>query len=468
MSPTSLSSTGPGTHPRFPVAIDATAMNAIEPRGSDLGILRLITCGSVDDGKSTLIGRLLLDTKQLRRDTLEAIDRTSKARGLASMDLALITDGLRAEREQGITIDVAYRSFSTPRRRFILGDTPGHVQYTRNMATAASTADAAIILVDVRQGVVEQTRRHACLAVLLGVRHLIVCVNKMDLVGFDRSAFARTCDDFRAYAAAFDPDGFGSLSSRAETTFIPISALLGDHVVVGSSHMPWHAEGGGRTLLAHLESLPDHVGEEGGRTRLPVQYVIRPQTSEHHDYRGYAGQLASGVLRVGDRVLAMPSGLRSRITRMHVGQESIDTALAPQSIAIELADDLDISRGDLLVPEDPSGSGVPAHPPRVTSTIDATLVWMASSPLTTGRRLLLKHTSRTLAGVVVKLGHRLDLQSLQRVADPGSLGLNEIGQVSLRLGQEIACDPYRVCRATGAFILIDEQTNNTVAAGMIL
>ncbi|MBY0311795.1 MAG: 50S ribosome-binding GTPase [Phycisphaerales bacterium] len=431
-------------------------------RGEDLGILRLITCGSVDDGKSTLIGRLLLDTKQLRRDTLEAIDRTSKARGGSTLDLALITDGLRAEREQGITIDVAYRSFSTPRRRFILGDTPGHVQYTRNMATAASTADAAIILVDVRQGVVEQTRRHACIAVLLGVRHLIVCVNKMDLIGFDRAQFERVREDFTRFALATEPDGSGPLAARAETTFIPISALRGDHVAAGSSAMPWHAEGGGPTLLSHLESLPDHAADEGTLSRFCVQYIIRPQTSQHHDYRGYAGQIASGSLRVGDSITAMPSGLRSRITRMHVGTESLPAARAPQSIAIELADDLDLTRGELLVPENAP------NPPRVAGTLEATLVWMSPQPLTPGKRLLVKHTARTITGVVKTIQHRLDMTTLQRVAAPPTLALNEIGQVTIRLGQEIACDAYRICRGTGAFILIDEQTNNTVAAGMIV
>lgn len=430
------------------------------------GLLRLITCGSVDDGKSTLIGRLLHDSKAIHDDQLDAVRKTTAARGGAGagqeVDLALLTDGLRAEREQGITIDVAYRYFATAARKFILADTPGHVQYTRNMVTGASTADVAVILIDARQGVVEQTRRHACIAVLLGVSHLIVCVNKMDLVEYSQARFAEIRGDFERFAANAKPDGDAPVAQRAQISFFPISALKGDNVVERTGVMPWYT---GPALLEFLEAVPDrgstHTGQTGVGARLPVQYVIRPQSKDHHDYRGYAGQMAAGVLRIGDEIEVRPSGYRSRITRIHIGEEQLKECFAPQSVAIELADDIDISRGEMIVRADD------AQPPREAREIEATIVWMAPQPLVPGKRVTVQFAAKTVAAVVKEITQRLDIQTLEQHDKVMQLGLNEIGRAVIKLAGPVAVDGYAQCRGTGCCIIIDDQTNNTVGAGMI-
>lgn len=433
------------------------------------GLLRLITCGSVDDGKSTLIGRLLHDSKAIHDDQLEAVRKTTAARGgiggagSASgagqeVDLALLTDGLRAEREQGITIDVAYRYFATPVRKFILADTPGHVQYTRNMVTGASTADVAVILIDARQGVVEQTRRHACIAVLLGVSHLIVCVNKMDLVEYSQARFEEIRGDFQRFASTARPDGDTPVANRAQVSFFPISALKGDNVVERTDAMPWYT---GPALLEFLEAVPDRDSRHTGSARFPVQYVIRPQSKDHHDYRGYAGQMAAGAFRIGDEVEVRPSGYRSRITRIHVGEEQLTECFAPQSVAIELADDIDISRGEMIVRADD------AQPPREAREITATVVWMAPQPLVPGKRVTVQFAAKTVAAVVKEITQRLDIQTLEQHDKVTQLGLNEIGRAVIKLAGPMAVDGYAQCRGTGCCIIIDDQTNNTVGAGMI-
>ncbi len=436
------------------------------PSTSTGGLLRLITCGSVDDGKSTLIGRLLHDSKAIHDDQLDAVRKTTAARGGAGagqeVDLALLTDGLRAEREQGITIDVAYRYFATAARKFILADTPGHVQYTRNMVTGASTADVAVILIDARQGVVEQTRRHACIAVLLGVSHLIVCVNKMDLVEYSQARFAEIRVDFERFAANAKPDGDAPVAQRAQISFFPISALKGDNVVERTGVMPWYS---GPALLEFLEAVPDrgstHTGPTGVAARLPVQYVIRPQSKDHHDYRGYAGQMAAGVLRIGDEIEVRPSGYRSRITRIHIGEEQLKECFAPQSVAIELADDIDISRGEMIVRADDP------QPPREAREIEATIVWMAPQPLVPGKRVTVEFAAKTVAAVVKEITQRLDIQTLEQHDKVMQLGLNEIGRAVIKLAGPVAVDGYAQCRGTGCCIIIDDQTNNTVGAGMI-
>lgn len=436
------------------------------PSTSTGGLLRLITCGSVDDGKSTLIGRLLHDSKAIHDDQLDAVRKTTAARGGAGagqeVDLALLTDGLRAEREQGITIDVAYRYFATAARKFILADTPGHVQYTRNMVTGASTADVAVILIDARQGVVEQTRRHACIAVLLGVSHLIVCVNKMDLVEYSQARFAEIRGDFERFAANAKPDGDAPVAQRAQISFFPISALKGDNVVERTGVMPWYS---GPALLEFLEAVPDrgstHTGPTGVAARLPVQYVIRPQSKDHHDYRGYAGQMAAGVLRIGDEIEVRPSGYRSRITRIHIGEEQLKECFSPQSVAIELADDIDISRGEMIVRADDP------QPPREAREIEATIVWMAPQPLVPGKRVTVQFAAKTVAAVVKEITQRLDIQTLEQHDKVMQLGLNEIGRAVIKLAGPVAVDGYAQCRGTGCCIIIDDQTNNTVGAGMI-
>jgi sulfate adenylyltransferase large subunit len=438
-------------------------VEAAHARGSACGLLRLITCGSVDDGKSTLIGRLLLDTKSIHLDQLEAVERTSRDRGADYTDLSLLTDGLRAEREQGITIDVAYRYFSTPARKFILADTPGHVQYTRNMATGASTADAAIILIDARHGVVEQTRRHACVAALLGISHLVVCINKMDLVSFARGAFDAICDDFRRFASSATAGGSVPVLSRAEVTFIPISALRGDNIVTRSEHTPWYD---GPTLLHHLETVPDRPAVDFPAARLPVQWVIRPQDPRFPDYRGYAGRVASGTFRVGDRVVALPGGQASRITRIHIGEDDLAECGVTQSVAVLLQGDVDIGRGDLLVRADELDR--PNFAPRTSRDILATVVWMHQLALSIGGRYVVKHGTRTVTALARAIDHRLDVHTLAPVTGPTTLGLNEIGRVAFRCASPLVFDAYATSRATGSFIIIDEHTNDTVGAGMIL
>jgi bifunctional enzyme CysN/CysC len=410
-------------------------------------LLRFATAGSVDDGKSTLIGRLLFDSKSVFQDQLEAVERTSTDRGDDYTNLALLTDGLRAEREQGITIDVAYRYFSTPRRSFIVADTPGHVQYTRNMVTGASTADLALVLVDARKGVIEQTRRHASLSALLRVPHLVLAVNKMDLVGWDRSVFDAIAADFREFAGRLDVE---------DVLAVPLSALAGDNVVDRSARTPWYE---GPTLLEHLETV--HVVRETAEqlpARFPVQYVIRPMSTERPDYRGYAGTLASGRLRPGDEVAVLPSGRRTTVAALDTYDGELAEAVAGQAITVRLADEVDVSRGDMLV--------AASAPPTSAQSVEATVCWMADAPLRQGQRLLVKHTTRTAKALVATLHDRLDVTTLER-SPAAELVLNDIGRVTLRTATPLFADPYAVDRRTGAFILVDEATGNTVGAGMV-
>ncbi|GHE68797.1 sulfate adenylyltransferase subunit 1 [Streptomyces longispororuber] len=409
-------------------------------------LLRFATAGSVDDGKSTLVGRLLHDSKSVLADQLEAVEHASRSRGAEGPDLALLTDGLRAEREQGITIDVAYRYFATARRRFILADTPGHVQYTRNMVTGASTAELTVVLVDARNGVVEQTRRHAAIAALLRVPHVVLAVNKMDLVGYAEPVFAKIAEEFTAYATEL---------GVPEVTSIPISALAGDNVVEPSSTMDWY---GGPTVLEHLETVPVSHDLTSCHARLPVQYVIRPQTAEHPDYRGYAGQIAAGTFRVGDEVTVLPSGRSSRIAGIDLLGEPVDVAWTPQSVTVLLEDDLDVSRGDMLVPS--------SDTPPTTQDIAATVCHVADQPLTVGRRVLLKHTTRTVKAIVKQIPSRLTLDDLSQHPNPGHLVANDIGRVLVRTAEPLALDAYADSRRTGSFLLIDPADGTTLAAGM--
>jgi sulfate adenylyltransferase large subunit len=408
------------------------------------GLLRLVTAGSVDDGKSTLIGRLLYDTKQIFVDQMEHIEETSTRRGDTYVNLALLTDGLRAEREQGITIDVAYRSFVTPRRRFLLADAPGHVQYTRNMVTGASTADLAVILVDARKGVIEQTRRHSYIASILEIPHVTVAVNKMDLVDFSQARFDEISRDLDALAAQL---GVHDLH------VIPISALNGDNVVDATDSMPWYS---GPTLLEHLESIEIAFDRNLEDRRFAVQWVIRPMSDEHHDYRGYAGQIASGIWKPGDEVVVLPSGRRTRVEAID-GADGL--AVPPMSVTIRLTDDLDVARGDMLAD--------PERPPTVARELDATICWMSERPLEPRARLAVKHATRSVRAVVDELVSVTDIHTLTEVASPERLELNDIARVRLRLSEPLLVDPYAENRATGAFILLDEATNETVAAGMV-
>ncbi|MGB8020830.1 MAG: GTP-binding protein [Candidatus Nanopelagicales bacterium] len=408
-------------------------------------LLRLATAGSVDDGKSTLVGRLLYDTKSILADQLEAIERVSRDRGLVAPDLALLTDGLRAEREQGITIDVAYRYFATPNRSFILADTPGHVQYTRNMVTGASTAELALILVDARNGVVEQTRRHAAISALLGIRHVALVVNKMDLVEFERPVFDAIAAEFAAYTTAH---------GVADVVAIPISALAGDNVVTRSDRTPWY---GGPTLLEHLESVPVSSDPAEEPLRFPVQFVIRPQDPDHHDYRAYAGRVAAGTVHVGDEVSVLPSGLRSTVVGIETYDGPLLWAQAGQSVSLRLADDVDASRGDLI-----AGVG---EAPRAVREVSATVTVVSDRPIVSGQRVLLRAGTRTVRAIVAAITDRLDVDSLERV-DVDALRLNDIGDVELQLAEPVPLDAYSHVRATGAFLLIDDQTGATVAAGL--
>ncbi|WP_328551706.1 sulfate adenylyltransferase subunit 1 [Streptomyces sp. NBC_00358] len=408
--------------------------------------LRLATAGSVDDGKSTLVGRLLHDSKSLLTDQLEAVEHASRNRGQAVPDLALLTDGLRAEREQGITIDVAYRYFATARRRFILADTPGHVQYTRNMVTGASTAELTVILVDARNGVVEQTRRHAAIAALLRVPHVVLAVNKMDLVEYRESVFAAIAEEFTAYVLEL---------GVPEVTAIPVSALAGDNVVEPSANMDWY---GGPTVLEHLETVEVGHGPAHCHARLPVQYVIRPGTAEHPDYRGYAGQIAAGTFRVGEEIIVLPSGRTSTISGIDLLGEPVEAAWTTQSVTMLLADDLDVSRGDLIAP----GKDAPA----TTRDIEATVCHVADQPLTVGHRVLLKHGTRTVKAIVKDIPSRLTLDDLSLHPHPGRLVANDIGRVSLRTAEPLPVDAYADSRRTGSFILIDPSDGTTLTAGM--
>jgi len=413
-----------------------------------MDLLRFSTAGSVDDGKSTLIGRLLYDSKGIFEDQLAAIEQTSRRRGNATVDLALLTDGLRAEREQGITIDVAYRYFATPRRKFIIADTPGHIQYTRNMVTGASTADLAVVLIDARKGSLEQSRRHAFIAALLGIPHIVVAINKMDLVDYSEEIFEQITDEFAEWAAKLEVH---------DITFIPISALHGDNVVVHSSNMRWY---GGPTLLYHLEHV--HIASDRNLidNRFPVQWIIRPMSDEYHDYRGYAGEVATGTFRAGDEVVVLPSGARTRIKRVETFDGEVEEAVPPMSISMLLEDDIDISRGDMICR--------PNNQPTVTTEIEAMICWMNDRPLEVGNRYAIKHTTRSTRAVIDDLRYRIDVNTLHRDEAAVSLRLNEMGRVHLRTSKPLLVDEYRLNRQTGSFILIDETTNDTVAAGMIV
>jgi sulfate adenylyltransferase large subunit len=411
----------------------------------DTELLRLVTAGSVDDGKSTLIGRLLFDTKQILVDQLEHIEDASRRRGHDYVDLALLTDGLRAEREQGITIDVAYRGFVTPRRRFQLADAPGHVQYTRNMVTGASTADVAVILVDARQGVIEQTRRHSYIVSMLDVPHVVYTVNKMDLVEYSEERFDEIVRELSE---------LGAQLGVHDATMVPISALKGDNVVDRTDTMPWYD---GPTLLEHLESIELAADRNEEDRRFPVQWVVRPMTDEHHDYRGYAGSVAGGDWRVGDEVVVLPSGLRSTVAQIDGAD---DEAIPGQSVTILLADDIDVSRGDMLAD--------PANAPVVARELTARVSWMSERPVEDRARLLVKHTTRTVTARVEEIVSVVDIHTLEDRPSPGKMELNDLGLVKFRLAEPLAVDPYARNRATGAFILIDEGTNETVGAGMVV
>jgi sulfate adenylyltransferase subunit 1 len=413
----------------------------------DNGLLRFLTCGSVDDGKSTLIGRLLLDTKSILADALHAIERTSKRRGLEAIDLSLLTDGLQAEREQGITIDVAYRYFSTGTRKYIIADSPGHEQYTRNMVTAASTAHLAIILVDARKGVLTQTLRHSYIAHRVGIPHLVVAVNKMDLVGWSRERFEAIEAEYRVFAEKL---------GLADVRFIPLSAVGGDMVVERGENLAWYR---GPTLLEVLESAPAAHTERPERFRFPVQWVCRPHTVQHHDFRGFAGRVESGEVAVGDPVEVLPSGRRSRVKEIWLGEERLHRAVSEQSVTIVLEDEVDVSRGDLLAR---AGDG-----PEPARSVDAVVCWLSERPLSTQRRYVVRHTSRETKAQVGAIAWRVDLKALEQVPAE-TLAVNDIGRVTLKLAHPIAADPYAENRATGAFIVVDEATNDTVGAGMIL
>ena len=412
-----------------------------------MDLLRFATAGSVDDGKSTLIGRLLLDSKGIFEDQLEAVEATSKSRGYDYTDLALLTDGLRSEREQGITIDVAYRYFATPTRKFIIADTPGHVQYTRNMVTGASTADLGLVLVDARQGLTEQSHRHAVILSLLRVPHLVLAVNKMDLVDYDEKIYNQIHEEFTSFATKLNvPD----------LEIIPISALKGDNVVTRSENMPWYE---GPSLMHHLEHV--HVASDRDLVdaRFPVQYVIRPKSDEFHDYRGYGGQVAGGVFKPGDDVLVLPSGMTSKVAGIDLFDSEISEAYPPMSVTLRLEDDVDVSRGDMICR--------PQNAPKPSQDIDAMVCWMTTEPLKPRQKLAIKHTTRSGRALIKDIQYRLDVNTLHRDQETKELGLNEIGRVQLRTTVPLLCDPNNKNRTTGSFILIDEATGVTVGAGMI-
>jgi sulfate adenylyltransferase subunit 1 len=409
-------------------------------------LLRFITCGSVDDGKSTLIGRLLHDSKSIFEDQLAAVESTTRRRGNDGIDLSLLTDGLQAEREQGITIDVAYRYFATPRRKFIIADTPGHEQYTRNMATGASTANLAVILMDARKGVLVQSRRHAYIANLLRIPHLVVAVNKMDLVDYIRDVFVEIREAFAEYAAR--------LRFR-DVIYVPISALKGDMIVERGENMPWYD---GPALLDLLETIEIDHDINLKDFRFPVQWVCRPGSAEYHDFRGYMGRIESGAASVGEAVTVLPSGRTSRITRILTHDGSLDYAFAPQSVTLVLEDDLDVSRGDMLVTD---------HDAQIASEFNADICWLSEQPLDTRRKYLIKHTTKTVKAWLARIEHRVDVNDSQLIAGVKTLQMNDIARVGIKAQQPLVIDSYARNRATGSFILIDEATHNTVGAGMI-
>jgi sulfate adenylyltransferase subunit 1 len=413
-----------------------------------MDLLRFTTAGSVDDGKSTLIGRLLFDSKAIFEDQLDAIELSSKRKGEENINLALLTDGLRAEREQGITIDVAYRYFATPKRKFIIGDTPGHIQYTRNMVTGASTANLAIILVDARLGVIEQTMRHTYISSLLKIPHIVVCINKMDLVEFNEEVYESIRDKFMEFAPLFDVQ---------DIRFIPISALNGDNVVKRSDNMPWYD---GATLMYILENV--YIGSDQNHfdPRFPVQYVIRPQSEKFHDYRGYAGKIEGGIFSVGDEVKVLPSGLDTKIKTIDFYKQSLQTAAKPQSVTITLEDDIDISRGDMIVKAN--------RVPHISQDIDLMLCWFNEKPLTIKGKYILKHTSKDIKCIVKDIAYRVNINTLERDYEDKKIQMNDIARISIKTTAPLFYDSYRNNRNTGSLILIDEGTNETVAAGMII
>lgn len=411
-------------------------------------LLRFTTAGSVDDGKSTLIGRLLYDSKSIFEDQLEAVEASSAKKGFDYVDLSLLTDGLKSEREQGITIDVAYRYFATPKRKFIIADTPGHIQYTRNMVTGASTANLALILIDARKGLVEQTYRHSFIASLLKIPHVIVCVNKMDLVDYQEEVFEKIVNDYKAFSSKLEIH---------DIQFVPISALAGDNVVNRSENMDWYQ---GATLLhmletVHIESDYNHID-----SRFPVQYVVRPQTQSHQDFRGYAGRISGGIFRAGDDVLVLPSGFTSKIKSIHVGAEEVEQAFAPMSVTITLEDEIDISRGDIIAK--------PNNQPQSEQDVDVMLCWMNQRAVNLNTKFFVRHTTKEVKGVLKEIQYKLDINSLQRLENVEQLTMNDIARVKIRTAQPLSFDSYRKNRITGSIILVDEGTNETVAAGMIV
>lgn len=415
----------------------------------DMDLLRFTTAGSVDDGKSTLIGRLLYDSKAIFEDQLDAVKQASESRGDHDVDLALLTDGLKAEREQGITIDVAYRYFATPKRKFIIADTPGHIQYTRNMVTGASTANLAIILVDARKGVIEQTCRHAFIANLLRIQHVVLCINKMDLVDYKKESYDEIVKAFSDFASRFD--------NIVSIEFIPISALKGDNVVHKSEHMPWYE---GPSLLYHLENV--YIGSDANHVdaRFPVQYVVRPQTEEYHDFRGYAGRVAGGVFKPGDEVQVLPSGFSTTIKEIHTMNGTLEEAFHPHSVTITLEDNLDISRGDMIVKSN--------NPPEVGQDLEAMVCWFSEKPLTPRGKYVLRHTSKEVKALVREVRYKVNINTLHKIEDDLEIRPNDIGRVSLRASAPLLIDSYKRNRLTGSFILIDEFSNETVGVGMIV
>ena len=411
-------------------------------------LLRFTTAGSVDDGKSTLIGRLLYDSKSIFEDQLEAVEEASRSRGNEEVNLALLTDGLRAEREQGITIDVAYRYFATPKRKFIIADTPGHIQYTRNMVTGASTADLAVILVDARHGIMEQTVRHTYIASLLAIKQVVVCVNKMDLVDFSQEVFDKIVADYKSMSASIELDN---------VTFIPISAKLGDNVVNKSENMPWYT---GKALLDFLETVQLPTEAED-RLRLPVQYVIRPISSKFPDFRGYAGRLAEGSLRVGDKVKVYPSEMTSTVTGIYLGEKELETAVTPESVDVTLADDIDISRGDVIV----SVSGVQ---PMMEQDILLNVCWFRNSALQQGKKYIIRHATGKTLGIVKEIEYKIDINTREKIYDVENLVMNDIARVRIRTAEPLIYDYYKSNRTMGSLIFVEEGTNDTVGAGMIV
>ena len=415
-----------------------------------MDLLRFTTAGSVDDGKSTLIGRLLYDSKAIFEDQMEAMEASSKARGDEHVNLALLTDGLRAEREQGITIDVAYRYFATPKRKFIIADTPGHIQYTRNMVTGASTANLAIVLIDARKGVIEQTCRHSFIANLLRIQHVVVCVNKMDLVDWDEKVFNKIVADFKQFASRLD--------NIVEVTFIPASALIGDNIVDKSENMPWYQ---GPTLLYHLETVYIGADENHVEARFPVQWVIRPHSDKYHDFRGFAGRVAGGVFKPGDDVTVLPSGFTSKIKAIESMDGPQAEVFAPMSATITLEDEIDMSRGDMLVKAN--------NQPEPTQDIDAMICWFDSDKKLSGSgKFILRHTTKEVKAIVTEVCYKVDINTLHKVEDDLTFSLNDIGRIKVRTSAPLIADSYKSNRITGSFVLIDELTNATVAAGMII